>query len=319
MDPVNTNKISSKTLLIAGGILLFIITLFSVITLLSSRNATVQQEAVQKEAAKIAMSLSLTPSPTYIPPADAKYYTVDSVNFLPHTINDFTIDTKKVEQTAKQKYTNLNGDALVDQINKDIFTWLALNTFYSIDSPNKVSSAFPTKRIDNISAVTKEIEEMKKDYDENVMKLDGYYLKIRYRGTLKINIEKLRRTESTLQPLAQQLINSYRRQAVANPNAVLDSFNNNNTVKLLNNREVSKRFSNYPVYPPLVGDVNYDSLIRTLPVGEVSDIITLRTKLNGSEVVQDYAYAFFYLTKKTGSYLPVEALVNNFVKGAEIN
>jgi hypothetical protein len=150
------------------------------------------------------------------------------------------------------------------------------------------------------------------------MKIDGFYLKLLYKGTTSGNLKKLKKTEAELRPLALQLITNYRNEAVKNPQTVLSNFNKNNTVLLMNNRQASINFTSYPLYPALVSDLNYDTFIRSLPVGQVSNILTLRSKLKGGSVPQDYAYAVFYISKKTGTNLPVDALANTYVAKSTI-
>lgn len=321
MEPQNQPKVSPKILLIAGGLLVMLILVFSLMTL--GRNATKKTTTEKQDQAKtqeeqIRRSLSLTPTPTYVPPSNASFTTAESVNFLPNTINNFTVDKTSVLKTAKQVYSNLEGISLMNQINKDIFTWLALNEFYQTKDITKVSSSYSTNRIDNIATISKDIAVVKNNYNLDVMKIDGFYLKLLYKGTTPGNLKKLKKTEAELRPLALQLITNYRNEAVKNPQTVLSNFNKNNTVLLMNNRQASINFTSYPLYPALVGDLNYDTFIRSLPVGQVSNILTLRTKLKGSSVPQDYANAVFYISKKTGTNLPVDALADAYVAKSTI-
>ena len=318
MDPSNQNKISPKLILAVGGILLVLIIVSSLLTLSKKKSSPKTSVQQKEEQEKIQKMLDLTPSPTFVPPSNVIYSTVDSVNFMPQQINDYVIDATKLEKTAKQAYQNLSGTLLLEQINKDIFTWLALNDFYSSVDPSKVSTAYSIKKIENLSSISKENASMLKVYNTSVLKLDGYYLKLRYKGTLPSNLSKLKKTEADLQPLAQQLMSKFRDDALKNPKTVLSNFNKNNTVILMNNRETSKSFTNSTSYPPLVATEDYAALIQSLPVGRVSDIITLRSKLRGKALSEDYAYVVFNITKKSGSYIPVEALVNSYVSKAEI-
>jgi len=318
MEPQNQNKISPKILYIIGGILLFLILISGLITLSSNAKKRAQEKQITDQAEKIKSALSLTPTPTYVPPPNFAYHTVEGVNFLPKKINSFTLDQDNIMKTSLQVYPGLSGVPLMNKINEDIFAWLALNEYFQTADPSKVSSTFSLNKIGNMSIITKDLVAMKTAYNPTVMKLDGYFVMIRYKGTLPGNVAKLKKKESDLQPLANQLIKNYHTKAVSDPNSVLASFNKDNTVLLLNNREPSRVFNNYSMYPPVVADENYDTVVKSLPVGQVSDIITLTTSLNGSNSPEDYAYGFFYIYKKTGENLPVDALANNYVAKAAI-
>ncbi|MEO6508616.1 MAG: hypothetical protein ABIO02_01565 [Patescibacteria group bacterium] len=321
MDPSNQPKINSKVLFIVGGLLLMLIVVSGILTLNGSskkKKTEVQQEKLTAEQEKIRRSLSLTPSPTYIPPANFSYYSPQGVNFYPSRINSFAVNQENVIKTGDQVYSDLSGIPLMNKVNEDIFTWLALNEYYLTADPSKVSETYNTNKIDNMANISKELNTMKADYNKDVMKIDGFFLRIRYGGVLPANLKQLKKTEDQLQPLANQMINSFQKQAQKDPKTVLDAFNKNNTVLLMNNREPSKKFDNYTGYPPLVADENYDALIKGLPVGQVSSIITLRSQQNGSPVANDYAYAVFYISKKVGTNLPIAALTNSYVAKSEI-
>jgi hypothetical protein len=319
MDPLNQNKVSPKLLLIIGGLLLLLIVVFSALSLSKKSNQSAANKQGENQLSKEQQTrLSQAPTPTFIPPPNYSYSTVDSVNFLPHSINNYTIDQDKIIKTAKQIYPNLSGAQFVKQIDEDIFTWLALNEFYQTADVTKVSAAYAVNSIENMSVIHKDIAAVSNNYNSNVMKIGGFYMKLQYKGTLPQNLKKLKRTEKDLQPLASQLINKFHSDALKNPFTTFDSFNKNNTVILMNNRQASIKFDNYPVYPPLVSDVNYYDMIKSLPLGRVSDVITLHAKLRGSSAAQDYAYIIFYLADRKGTNIPIDALANAYVAKSKI-
>lgn len=309
MDPQSQNKFSPKILMVVGVVLLVLILGFSVLTLSKKDSSSTVEKIAQ-----------LTPLPTiaFTPPPNFIYSSVDSLNFLPTHINDYTIDQGKISQTSQQAYPGLVDKNMRDQINNDVVTWLALNQYYETADPSKVSTFSATKKITDIKMIKNEVNKMKADYNQNVITMDGWYLKLRFLGTLDTNLQSLHKKESELQPFASQLMSDYRNQAIKDSSTILDKFNNNNTVLLLNNREASKSFSHYQLYPPLMGDENYYTMMQSLPVGQVSDIITLKSKINGDTFAKDYAYAVFYIKNKTGTNLPLDVVVNTYVEKAKI-
>jgi hypothetical protein len=131
-------------------------------------------------------------------------------------------------------------------------------------------------------------------------------------------MDKLHKSEGELQSTARQLIEQYRNELLKSQNKeeVLANFNKNNTILLLNNREASKTFKNRTMFPPIVGDTNYEALVESLPVGEVSDVFTLRSKIDGEN--KPYAYVVFFITEKKGTGEPVDMLANKYVSSSNL-
>jgi hypothetical protein len=322
MDPSSSSELQKKGILIAAIILFVLIVAF---IMLSFKNNVTQKNESKNDTTSgngnLATSTeTLSPFPSFSPPEDAKFPTVDSVYFIPNSINGYKLDKEKLHKTGVTTFPTLAGKLLQDQINKTIFTWLALNDFYSKEDPSKVTASYKKKEITDMALINKEVIALKKVYVPNIISMDGLFLKVRFAGTVQSNLDKLHLNEAALQSTARQLIEQYKKELETSPKKedVLSNFNKNNTILLLNNRETSRTFKNYPMYPPLFLDVNFYSIMESLPVDQVSDIFTLRQKMNGESTVGEYAYAVFYVTKKTGTYKSVETVTNAYVQNSKL-
>ena len=314
MDPITQKQKSPTLFIIAGAVVLVLILLVVLLPAGTKDNQTTSQNQ-----SLLTPTGNNLPTPTYTPPPNLKFSTVDGVNFLPHSINDFQLQQTKLQNNALQLFPNLTPEQINAKINQTVFSWLALNEYYAKNDTSKVTSLYlSSKTIENFSAVQREMQTLQASYLPNVMKIDGFYMKLRFKGTLPSNLQALNKKEIELQSFARPIIDGYHTKAVQNKEKALATFNADSTVMLLNNREVSKSFKDYPVFPPLVGDVGYYDLINSLPVGQVSDVMTLTAPVNGNVSPEEYAYVIFYISKKVGTVLPIEALANQYVSTARI-
>jgi hypothetical protein len=311
MEPLAS--VSSKKYLIigAGVVLVLLLVVFMVMSGARSR----KQSAVP--------TLTPTPEPryvpSYVPPPNIKYSTLDSLNFLPKTINGIVLDQKKLQDDVRRIHPDYNNNDIVDAVNATVFTWLALNEFYATHDQSKVSD-FYKKDIVDFALIDKERKDLEAVYRPNEIKMSGLYLKIRFSGVIPNNIKRLKKSEDQLPSLASQLIQKYKTdlQNATDKEALLTTFNKDQTVLLLNNREISKSFKDSSLFPPLVADTNYYDMMQSLSIGRVSDVHTLTTRLYGKTDPEEYAYAVFYISSKSGSYLPLEILVNDYIATATI-
>jgi hypothetical protein len=76
-------------------------------------------------------------------------------------------------------------------------------------------------------------------------------------------------------------------------------------------------FTDYDLFPPIFDDPNFDQILLSLPQNELSQIITLTTTNPGIKDPQQYAYAVFYITSKTGSFFPLEVLTDDYISKAK--
>lgn len=335
MNLSNTSEIQKKGIFFAAIFLFILIVLFLVLsfksntstkssshqisTATTSSSSNMNPTTIDKKIPSLNDTGNDSPTPTYVPPSTAKYSTVDAINFIPNKINQFQINPTKIAQSAKKMYPNLSAKPLEDMINKTLFTWLSLNKFYEDQKkPKQLTATYSKAKVEDLSIIVKETQELEKSYVPNIISMDGIFMKIRFVGVVPTNLEKLHQTEDNLQPIARQLIEQFHNEAVkaSNEQLVLDKFNKNTTVQLLNNREVSVAFKNYSLFPPLVSDVNYLALMQSLPVAKVSDVFPLRAKINGK--VTPYGFVVFYISKKTGTYQSLEMLANSYVENSKI-
>ena len=236
------------------------------------------------------------------------YKNPEEVGFVPSKVNNVVIDSEKIKSQAKQKYPSLKEENLKKVINQNLFSLLALEDFFPSD-------AAALSAVDNYQIIEDKNQIRLTDYNKNLVKLDGFYIKVRFSGTSPGNIQKLGKSESQLKSLAEEIITGYKEKAVTyyNPASIVDEINSDETVKLLNNGELSRTFTDYELYPPFFDDSDFYPTITSLPLNEFSKLITLKT-INPQEInEQDYAYIYYYLSKKTGENLPIAELIRKFI------
>jgi hypothetical protein len=185
---MNTSDIQKKGIFLGAGVLFLLVILFITLSFKSSTSKvpTNNQQSGQNGNQQANNNLNngnqgpLSPTPTYVPPPDMKFYTVDSVNFIPHKINDFEVDQVNLQKTARKVFPAQDGKLLQNSINKTLFSWLALNEFYKQQDPSKMSGLYNEKKIEDMNVISREATSMQQSYNKDVLQMTGLYLKVRF-------------------------------------------------------------------------------------------------------------------------------------------
>lgn len=256
-----------------------------------------------------------TPTPRILSAKEAyTFNSLDEITFIPRRIDNYQF-SDRIRQEAEEKYSNFTSADLKDLIIKKILTWAAFRDFYS----DKNIEEFKLTQIASditFNQIEQELPLMEDYYIKNTLTVSGFYLKTRFEGIFPDSLKKLNKSKIELRNYAENLLKQYieKAQLLSDPSQIVVEFNNNSELRLLNNQEDSLSLKEYKLYPPLFDDPEFFTMIKTSPVGKFSPIFLLKTKNPGQDYFQEYAFVSFYLTQKSGKFLPLNELINQFIK-----
>lgn len=250
-------------------------------------------------------------NPTPIIVTNNNYKNLDEINLIPLKVNNAEINVNKIKSSAKKKYPSLNDKELVKTINTNIFSYLALNEF-NRDKKSEV--------IEDFELIENQILALRKEYEKNLIKLNGFFIKVRFDGIYPENMNKLNKTREEFKILAKTLIDDYINKAENshNPLEIINLTNLDETRNLLNNNEIDYSFEDYSLYPAIFDDPDFINIITNSPLNEFSPVTILKTQNPNENTLREYAYVSFYISKKTGVNLPINILINEFIEKATI-
>lgn len=247
----------------------------------------------------------------------AMYTSLDEIKIVPRRINSHLFSPDLSSQ-YRQIFPEIAKDAFQKLIVFHTIEWAALRDLYSV---NKLTleglQDLPEVTASQIEA---EIPLLVADYQPRIMQLDGFFLKARFKGIYKKESELLNKTSAELQQIASQKIQDYIDQArkLKDPATILSAFNEDETIALMNNGELSTTFTDYQLDPPLFDDPDFFNTLEKAPVDSFSPVIILKTKNPLQTDLEEYAYSTFYITKRSGVYLPLTQIINEYVKVATV-
>ncbi len=248
------------------------------------------------------------------------YKSVVEIGFIPTVVNSYTFDTN-LKTALKEQYPDADEATLTNVGVQTVLTWAALRDFYAPLPANpevELSTATTNVALEQIDIET---TLMKADYEKNLLIFNGFYLKTRFAGTYPENLVKLDKTENALKPIAKEKIDTYIADAklLFDPSGILTRFNSDPTLVLMNNEEDSVEFTGYTGSVPLFDDPDLYERMTDLKAEEFSEPFILKTQNpHKPKEFQDYAYLSFYISEKTGENMPIEELVNRYIKKTSI-
>lgn len=249
-----------------------------------------------------------------------KFNSIDDIKFIPGRVGEYLIDAEILNQ-AKSKYEGLDGLELKKEILREIIGWAALRDFFSQNNTQGVVLN-PINQGQYVSwtDIDSEFASLLTEYNKNQISVDGFFMKVRFEGIFPKNLETLRSGENDPKFNAQALITKYLDEAkkLPSPVKILDTFNADDTIMLMNNGEKAQTFSSYNLYPPLFDDPSFFDYILNTPIGSFSPLYTLKTKNPFKDGFEEYAFATFYVDKKSGQNLPLEILIHKFIQKSVI-
>lgn len=238
----------------------------------------------------------------YIP----NFKTIEEINFIPKKINNIHLDTEKIYQYYKNKYSSLDQDQLIKLINEKIFSFIVVSDESNLDLlTNFVGDLFD-----------QENEKRVGQYQKNVKKIDFYYFKVRFVGTREENLEKLN-VEDVLS-LAKEKIDYYYQLKIS-PSQLMEIMKNDSQISLLNNKEpASERIENYSYSTPIFDDPDFYQLLINSPIGTYSEIYKFKTPDPLNQDYEEYCFIFFFVEKIEGENLPLNLKINEFIKKSKV-
>ncbi|MFA6006009.1 MAG: hypothetical protein WC775_06045 [Patescibacteria group bacterium] len=245
------------------------------------------------------------------------FNSVDEITFTPRRINNhlFVVNLREEYQDL---FPGLPAKERHKLLIQHVITWAALRDFFST---NKIvvegtESTTPV----TASQIETELPVLIETYDQKVMKLSGFFLRVRFKGIYQENLDKLTDSPETLQARALELIKKYIADAenLNNPQNILSLFNIETTIKRMNNGELSESFTDYQLDPPLFDDPDFYEQIESAPLEKFTTPVTLKTTNPLKPGFEEYAYVSYYISEKSGTYSPIPKIVSAYVKVATI-
>lgn len=250
-----------------------------------------------------------------IPPQH--YSNTDEIQLVPRRINNYLFAVELVRE-YRQLFPELTDQNLQKLIALHTVEWAALRDLYTVNKLNL--SGLQNMPEVTAAQIEREIPILVADYEPRVMQLEGFFLKARFAGIYRTEFKELGKTSGELRQVAQEKIQSYIDQArkLSDPTNILPIFNTDETLLLMNNGELSQTFTNYQLDPPLFDDPSFFTTIESAPLNEFSPIVTLKTRNPMQSDLEEYAYLSFFVTKRSGLYLPLTQIINEYLKVATI-
>ena len=242
---------------------------------------------------------------------------LDEISITPRRVNDYLF-SPQLENQYRTIFTNLSPKELHTTLVQHVITWAALRDFFSTNQVS-VEGISDTNSV-TAAQIEEELPSLTEAYNQKAMKLSGFFVRIRFQGIYQENLDELGIASKELQPQALTLIQKFIDQAklLDNPENILASVNTDATAKLMNNGELSQSFTDYQLDPPLFDDPNFYEMIEAVPIQEFSQPTILKTMNPLKSGLEEYAYVSFYISEKTGTYLPIPQIVEAYVKVAAI-
>lgn len=249
-----------------------------------------------------------------------RFNSVEKINFVPKKIGDYTFESdEKILAEGSKIYPEFEKEDLRNLLTKMIVSWATLRNLYSKTDNIEGTVLAPVKGDVTFSQIYEELPILEDDFEKNKISVSGFYLKLRFSGIFKENLATLKEQfgldESNLRQEAENDLNQYMTQALnlSDPSQILESFNKETKINLMNNAEASESFENYDLYPPFFDDPDFYQMVTKSPVNEFSPIYILKTTNPFQNGTEEYAFATFYLTAKEGQFLPLNELIRQFL------
>lgn len=250
-----------------------------------------------------------------VPPV--MYTDLSQIEFVPRRINEHFFSANLLSE-YRALYPELKTDPLQKLIVEHALSWAALRDIYKVNNLT-ISDLADFAEVEG-AQIERELPLLLADYQARTMRLDGFYLKVRFRGIYKDTLEKLNKQPKELQELAMTKIQEYIDEArkLKEPATILDSFNSDKTIVQMNNGEQSVEFSEYSLDPPLFDDPAFYETIEHSPLKAFSPVSILKTRNPMSPDFEEYAYVTYFITSREGNYLPIAQITSEYLKVAVI-
>jgi hypothetical protein len=241
---------------------------------------------------------------------------IEDIQFIPRRINAYLF-AESVRDNYHKLFPLLSSEVLKSVIVEHLIKWATLRDFY-VTNNIPVPPLDPSGFID-ATQVEQELPQFESDYMSHGKTVTGFFLKVRFSGIYPKS-SKIPSNPSDVQSLARTKLDEYIEKAslLTSPSDIVVSFNADKTVALLNNKEPSKSFADYQLYPPLFDDPNFYTFIDSAPLNSFSPVIVLKTQNPQNKDLEEYAFVSFYINNKSGSYLPLDQAITEYLKIAVI-
>ncbi len=242
----------------------------------------------------------------------------DELNFIPKKVGNLTVDRDKLIKDAKQVYGLEKEEDIAKALTPKIIGLVYMSNVLDKPLPETLTS------VDELNRLYKEYKD---EYDKDVIKLTGFFLKSRFVGVYKENLSKLEKnyqvsSAEAVKDLArrklEEYISKYKSVTALNMDEVVKEFNSDEVLSLLNNNEASSTFEDFNMYPPIFDDPDFYKYIEELPEKGFSKIYVLKTKNPLQDGYQEYAYVVFYVKEKSGTRFPLEGVIRSYAKKINI-
>jgi len=248
-----------------------------------------------------------------------KYLSVAAIPFVPNKIDSMAFDVLKLREQAAKEYPELKAAELDNQLKEDLFVWAAMRANYS--SPTlKISKVAPDKAVSDFAAVLADIKAIRAEYEPKVKTFTGQYLKVRFGGVYDKNVKLLNKLTGDLRAFADTTFSTFiQKEMAANktPEQVLEDFNTDETMLLLNNGELSETFKDLTFEPPLFDDPDlYPMLVAAKPKTWTKTSLLRTPDAKGN--LEEYAFIMFYVEEVKGEAPPISDVVRSFIQKADI-
>jgi hypothetical protein len=230
-----------------------------------------------------------------------RYEKIDRIPFVVNNIDGLETHGKKYLDYLKELNPQIEEEALRKEINLQILI------FYVLNKQTGSKNDYPL----NYDELLNINRRLKDEYDQELTRYTGYYLKIRYRGYYgeKENEIKKYFGETDLENLAKEKINRII-EANSNPPALYPELNSDEEIVQLNNQEeVIVYFENETFENPPFDDPLFYQYLTESPLNQYSQLFQLKTTNPFQEEKETYAYLVFFITDKTGNNLSSNYLI----------
>lgn len=230
-----------------------------------------------------------------------RYKSIDQIPFVVNEIDNFNTHGKDYLDYLKKLNPQIEEKALIKEINQEIFT------FYTLNKKAGNKNNYPL----SYEELIKTNQQLKNEYNQNLTRYTGYYLKIRYRGYYGERKDEIIKYFNTtdLENLAKEKINQIITEK-PDPSVLYPELNNDEEITQLNNQEEAIVFFENEAFedPPFDDPLFYQYLVETT-VNQYTDIYQLATKDPFSNEKEPYAFLVFFIKEKTGENLPLNYLI----------
>jgi len=229
------------------------------------------------------------------------YEKIDDIPFIVNRIEGINTHGTDYFDYLKKINPQIDRENLIKQINREIFTFYVLNRKVN----NKIQ--YPT----NYEKLLRKNQELKEQYNQNLIRYTGYYLKIRFRGYYGKREEEIKKYfgEKNLEDLTKEKINQLMAK-YSNPALIYPNLNNDEEISQLNNKEKAiVYFENETFEDPPFDDPMFYQYLSQTPLNQYSQVFPLKTTNPFQKEKETYAYLVFFIKEKTGNNLPINYLI----------